>query len=110
VSNYFKLEEITACKNGLFMDYPSADPNANGDMQRGLAWLYYNGTKTWNASLNLTGKFETNGVKHTLLTGVDYYRLNEFFAGGSSSEFDSVTGDLISNHFPPINIFHPIYN
>ncbi len=44
--------------------------------------------------LDLTGHFETAGLKHTLLLGADYYRLKSQFGGKHSSTF--VTTDAVN--------------
>ncbi|HYE37045.1 TonB-dependent receptor [Methylocaldum sp.] len=52
----------------------------NDEYHRGL-WQVDNPRKTYATSLDLTGKFETFGVKHSLLLGGDYYRHQELGEG-----------------------------
>lgn len=47
-------------------------------------------------SLNLTGKFSTWDLKHTLLLGGDYYRMDDVYNGQES-------------YGPDFNIFNPVY-
>ncbi len=53
---------------------------------------------TYSTNLDLTGRFETWGFKHTLLVGGDYYRLSNKEIGGDSTPFDNPS---------LINIFNP---
>jgi iron complex outermembrane receptor protein len=52
----------------------------NDEYHRGL-WQMDNPRQTYTTSLDLTGKFETWGVKHNLLLGGDYYRHQELGQG-----------------------------
>ncbi|MCI0653943.1 MAG: TonB-dependent receptor, partial [Methylococcaceae bacterium] len=54
-------------------------------------------TETYATSLYLTGKFDTWGLRHTLLSGMDYFN--------SRIEFDQVRFSFI----PSIDIFNPIH-
>jgi iron complex outermembrane recepter protein len=52
--------------------------------------------QNYNAVLDITGRFRTRGVKHTVLLGADYY-LDEF-------DFP-----FVFTSFDPIDIFTPVY-
>jgi iron complex outermembrane receptor protein len=52
----------------------------NDEYHRGL-WQVDNPRQTYTTSLDLTGKFETFGLKHNLLLGGDYYRHQELGQG-----------------------------
>ncbi|MCE0524193.1 MAG: TonB-dependent siderophore receptor [Methylacidiphilales bacterium] len=76
--------------------YYLGDADSSGNLQRiGFTENYFN---QWTSQvvLDLTGHFETFGIKHTLLTGFDYY--------GQNGHYD---GNI---YFPPsINIYNPVY-
>ncbi len=54
-------------------------------------------TETYTTSLDLTGKFDTWGLGHTLLLGGDYY------------DFQNVFDPVITRSFTSIDIFNPIH-
>jgi len=53
--------------------------------------------ETYFTDLNLTGHFDTFGLKHTLLVGGDYYRLEGTFGGFTSAPL------------APIDVFNPVH-
>lgn len=70
----------------------------NQTLDRFFAGFQGNKHKTYTTSLDLTGRFETFGLKHRLLVGGDYY------------EFKN-TATIVNNFaFPSINIFNPIHS
>jgi iron complex outermembrane receptor protein len=69
---------------------------ATGILDRATQFQKLVGT-TYSTNLNLTGRFETWGVKHTLLIGGDYlHDYYDYNFGSGSQNF-------------PINIFNPVY-
>ena len=46
---------------------------------------------TMSTNVDLTGHFETFGVQHTFLTGLDFYRLNSYLLGTYSPVFSPVS-------------------
>jgi iron complex outermembrane receptor protein len=77
---------------------PSGLRDDNRTLDRFFAGFRDNKVKTYTTSLDLTGKFETLGVRHTVLMGGDYYHFNN-------------TGLLIDNfNFPAIDIFNPVHS
>jgi len=74
----------------------TTNPTSNSDAPR---FVFNNSVHqgTYFTSLNLTGKFDTWGLKHTSLFGLDYFLLDDKV---------TETGNIQSN----FNIFHPDYN
>ncbi len=69
----------------------------NRTLDRFFAGFRNNKSETYNTSLDLTGNFDTFGIKHTVLMGGDYFHYNS-------------TGALIDNFaFPSIDIFNPVH-
>lgn len=69
----------------------------NRTLDRFFGGFRNNKVETYTTNLDVTGKFETFGLQHTVLMGGDYYNFNN-------------TGLLIDNfNFPSIDIFNPIY-
>ncbi|MCX5727449.1 MAG: TonB-dependent siderophore receptor [Nitrospirae bacterium] len=60
---------------------------------------------TYSTNLDLTGHFETAGLKHTLLIGGDYYRLNT--RNNGSQAFDDPT--IFALNFSSIGLFNPVH-
>lgn len=59
--------------------------------------------KTYSSNLDLTGHFNTLGLKHTLLLGGDFYHLHT-----KASSMISVDSSF-NFFFSPINIFNPVH-
>lgn len=69
----------------------------NETLDRFFAGFQGNKHKTYTTSLDLTGRFDTLGLRHRLLVGGDYYQFKN-------------TGTIVDNFaFPSINIFNPIH-
>ncbi len=86
------------------MVIPDTGVNENGDIPRFLQ----NGqsqNNTYSTSLDLTGHFDTVGLKHTLLFGGDYYRLD--LGGVSNSVFDDSTINFLNPVHPGIPAVPP---
>ncbi len=82
-------DDDVALPNGLQAD--------NRTLERFYAGFRNNKVETYTTNLDLTGKFDTFGVKHTVLMGGDYYNYRS-------------TGLLIDNfNFPSIDIFNPTH-
>ena len=65
-------------------------------LDRFITQNLYNQT-TWSTNVDLTGHFDTFGAQHTFLTGLDFYRLNQYS--------QSTNNTTIS----PIGILDPIH-
>ncbi len=78
------------------------------NVHRFVTYNMKSNTDTYATLLDLTGHFDTWGLKHTLLIGGDYYRIDsESDSGQSSWVEDENTGyDLNPT---TINIFHPVH-
>ena len=77
--------------------YYAGDADSSGNLQRfGFTENYF---KHWTHQIvvDLTGTFETFGIKHTTVVGMDYYHLN---------------GAYDANFYAPasINIYAPVYD
>ncbi len=81
-----------------FVGVYSSAATPDGTVQRGLFNVSPSEAERYSSILDLTGKFETWGIKHTLLAGGDYFKSDE---------------RTIENDFPPggqlsaSNIFNP---
>ncbi|CAD6877236.1 TonB-dependent siderophore receptor [Methylomonas albis] len=96
----FSNHELTM--SGIFAGTPSVQPN--GDVRRIFFAQNTDGgdyQHNFFNALELTGKFDTGALKHTLLVGGDYYRTDY---RASSSGF----GDG-PNQFDTSNIYNPIH-
>ncbi|NOU20306.1 MAG: TonB-dependent receptor [Methyloglobulus sp.] len=93
--------------------FQSFFPNVNfGNPNRVFRGTFFNqkaNTDTYSTNLDLTGYFETFGLKHTLLIGGDYYRIDK----EGSAQNDLVTGDNWLNNGGPepsnIDLFNPVH-
>ena len=63
---------------------------------------------TYSTNLDLTGHFDTWGLKHTLLVGGDYYRLSDLGISGDSTPRDNDSLIDIFNPVHPGTPFHPV--
>jgi iron complex outermembrane receptor protein len=69
----------------------------NETLDRFFAGFQGNKHKTYTTSLDLTGHFDTFGLKHRLLLGGDYYQFKN-------------AATIVDNFaFPSINIFNPVH-
>lgn len=69
----------------------------NRTLDRFFAGFRNNKTETYTTNLDLTGEFDTLGIKHTVLMGGDYFHFNN-------------SATLIDNFaFPSIDILNPIH-
>lgn len=69
----------------------------NETLDRFFSGFQGNKHKTYTTSLDLTGHFDTFGLKHRLLLGGDYYQFKN-------------TATMVDNFaFPSINIFNPVH-
>jgi len=59
---------------------------------------------TYYNTVDLTGKFETFGVAHTLIVGNDYYKLNDRVA---YNDYSADNGELLINIYNPIHRNRP---
>lgn len=86
----FKIENLTLFTGAL---------DADGTLER----FFNNGgnqdSKRYSTTLDLTGRFSTGAVAHTLLFGVDYFRVT-----------DALIGNNCCDAAPPFNLFNPVYN
>ena len=75
--------------------FPWTDPFPQGSsiVNRGL-WYTDTNRDTYSVNSNLTGHFDTFGIKHTLLIGHDYYRRDQY----GVSSWDVAIPDLDLNH------------
>ncbi|MDP2267101.1 MAG: TonB-dependent receptor, partial [Thiobacillus sp.] len=55
---------------------------------------------SYATNLDLTGKFSTGDIRHDVLFGIDYYRMDQYGLGNMGN------GPALQ----PINIFNPVYN
>jgi iron complex outermembrane receptor protein len=78
-------------------DVPSITLNPDNRTLARTAFLFTRDDETYFTALDLTGRFSTWGLKHTLLLGADYYRTN------ATSNFSEIT-------IPDIDIFDPVYS
>jgi iron complex outermembrane recepter protein len=76
---------------------PYGGVDANGKISRYLQ-DFKTQNNTYSTSLDLTGHFDTVGLKHTLLIGGDYYRLNVF--GAYSAVVNHSTIDFPNPNHP----------
>ncbi len=68
----------------------------NRTLDRFFSGFRNNQTESYTTTLDLTGEFDTFGIKHTILMGGDYLNFNN-------------SGTLVDNFvFPSIDIFNPI--
>jgi iron complex outermembrane receptor protein len=78
--------------------YYAGDADGNGDLQRFWFVTDVFHHLTHQVVIDLTGKFETFGIKHTALAGFDYYHQEGYYSIGQPSL-----------PVPSINIYNPIY-
>ena len=106
ISSYPYFQTADPSTYALFKNYaPTIQPNTVYSL------LYTNSTtnnNTYSTNLDLTGHFDTFGLKHTLLLGGDYYRLNS--ASGGSSNFNTFYGWFGGGTPPPnTNVYNPVH-
>ncbi len=93
----FSAEFLNFDNSSLFHFFPTPD-GSDGNILR----FFNHGPDTrsnrYSTSLNLTGKVSTWALKHTLLFGFDYFRID-----------DDLRGRNCCQPAPPFNIFHPVY-
>ena len=65
-----------------------------GDQVIALLWVVADVTDTVTTNLNLTGHFNTWGLKHTLLFGGDYYQVKESSESSFATDDASLDVDL----------------
>ena len=82
------------------------DPNSPtyGVLQRGYFNFPNSVRDTYLGTINITGKFKTNWLDHTLLIGGDYFNRKD---GGSKAGVFTLPGDPVNP--PPLNLFNPSY-
>lgn len=96
-AKYFKFNDQYAMRSGE--NSPGTLNETTGDLSRN----WYAAPHDFNSdfvTLNLTGKFSTWGVDHTLLVGGDWFDSSFTEDGVSLSGADGPD---------PINIYHPVY-
>jgi len=91
----FTSEFLDYNTQGLFF-YPGADPD--GTLYRSFNDGYGETSQRYYNTLNLTGKFDTGPVKHSILLGYDFFQLD-----------DKMT-NICCAFAPAFNIFSPRYN
>ena len=94
-------------------NFQSLFPNVNFDNPNRVYRLtYFNqkaNTDTYSTNLDLTGHFETFGLKHTLLIGGDYYRIDQ---DSRSVKDDATINNWVLNGGPEpsnIDLFNPVH-
>ncbi|NOS75628.1 MAG: TonB-dependent receptor [Methyloglobulus sp.] len=94
-------------------NFQSFFPNVNFDNpNRVYRRTYFNqkaNTDTYSTNLDLTGHFETFGLKHTLLIGGDYYRIDQ---DSRSVNDDATINNWLFNGGPEpsnIDLFNPVH-
>ncbi len=116
-----KFNENWTIKNGIvarFLTYkfrslpvayfqPLLEDPVNPMVRRGIYSENFH-RNTYNAFLDLNGKFDTWGIKHNVLIGGDYYQLKETNSGfsGVNALFDPVNP---VDYFTNVNLFNPVY-
>ncbi|PPD48681.1 MAG: TonB-dependent siderophore receptor [Methylobacter sp.] len=96
--NYLNRNTVDPQIYGVFWDDNPSSPTY-GDMTRD-AYGSFAESQTYYGNVNLTGHFETYGVKHKTLVGWEHY------SGDSTLHTQS---DPINWGGSTINIFHPVY-
>jgi iron complex outermembrane receptor protein len=90
LSERFQIENLTLFTGALQPD---------GTLER----FFNNGgnqdSKRYSTTLDVTGKLMTGAIRHTVLFGVDYFRVT-----------DALIGLNCCDAAPPFNLFDPIYN
>jgi iron complex outermembrane receptor protein len=88
---------------------PNLEPTSNPRQVRRGVEFENQYQDTYTTYFNLTGKFETWGLKHNLLVGGDYYnqktKLSGFF--GLNALFDPVNP---VDYFTSVNLGNPVYS
>ncbi|NOS74891.1 MAG: TonB-dependent receptor, partial [Methyloglobulus sp.] len=94
-------------------NFQSFFPNVSFDNpNRVYRRTYFNqkaNTDTYSTNLDLTGHFETFGLKHTLLIGGDYYRIDQ---DSRSVNDDATINNWLFNGGPEpsnIDLFNPVH-
>ncbi|POZ51257.1 TonB-dependent siderophore receptor [Methylovulum psychrotolerans] len=80
----------------LFFPYPPI----NQKTVQSTHAIYDNRNNTYSTNLDLTGHFDTFGLKHTLLLGGDYYRIDASIKSGSTGKWTRPGNDY----------FHPVHH
>lgn len=93
IKHRFNLQYTDQDDNSVL---PSGLQTDNRTLDRFFAGFRDNKNDTYSTSLDLTGSFDTFGIKHTVLMGGDYFR------------FDKTLTSIANFNFPSINIFNPV--
>lgn len=107
LNHRFNVEYTQMGDRGLNI-LPWGIDTTTGNLDRFSFGLRNNRTHTYSTDLNLTGRFATYGIEHTVLMGGDYY---DFWNAGQ--EYDSsmigvpCDGNSSFSGFPSINVFDP---
>ena len=79
----------------------------NRTFQRGY-WRVKQERDTYGLNQDLLGHFETFGIKHTTLVGMDFFRLEQNSYGFSDGFGFDINGDVHVSA-PPIDLYNPVY-
>ena len=90
--------------NNVWTAFVDAD---NRTLQRGY-WRVKQERDTYGTNLDLLGHFNTYGVKHSVLVGVDYFQVEQNAYGFADGFGYDVNGDPFVTA-PPIDIYNPVY-
>ncbi|ASF47780.1 TonB-dependent siderophore receptor [Methylovulum psychrotolerans] len=93
VKHQFSVNRATGDSDLFFPYYPN-----NKGLVENIHAIYNNRNNTFSTNLDLTGHFDTGGLKHTLLLGGDYYHLDAAITSASTPKFK-----------PGKDFFHPIH-
>ncbi len=76
-------------------------------VDRSLGQNLYTQT-TWSTNVDLTGHFDTFGVQHTFLTGLDFYRLNNYELATANYLLNSSVPLLLPPIHPGLPLLPPL--
>ena len=97
INNKFQWDETDNTFGNLFTPFMFDNQTAAR-----VAILGTSNRRTYTSSLDLTGKFQTYGVKHNVLLGGDYFFFNQ-------DAPDNKRIFPFMGYIPPINIYNPQY-
>lgn len=89
-ANYQRAYWVKTPANGANPAFPTANGSVGGNVTR------YMDYETWNLQSDLSTKFELAGMKHELLTGVEYLKENSYRS--TLRDLDSTAGANFDRH------------
>jgi iron complex outermembrane recepter protein len=95
ITNRFSYVDHKETQSILYGFFDGVDTLTNQSLSYQPGWK----RKSYNTNFDLTGKFETGGIRHSLLVGLDWYRNSD----------DSPGSDGAIAGLPTLNIYNPVF-